>query len=151
MPGAGGPARLRHTVIDEGPGMSQRVVLAADVGGTQMRAALVHADGGVVCRQTAPTPSEGEVPAALIELIAEVGRAESHGEVSHAVVGLPGAVDYEEGRLLWAPHLPESWPDSLSVDQLSERLGLQVDVANDADMAAVGEAAFGAGAGADHA
>ena len=36
-----------------------------------------------------------------------------HGEVTHAVVGLPGAVDYEMGRLLSAPHLPPGWPDSL--------------------------------------
>ncbi len=55
--------------------MTERVVLAADVGGTQMRAALVRANGGIALRQTEPTPSTGKIPAALIELIAEVGRA----------------------------------------------------------------------------
>jgi glucokinase len=54
-----------------------------------------------------------------------------------------------EDRLLSAPNLPDGWPASLSADQLSEHLGLRVYVANDADMAAVGEASFGAGAGID--
>jgi glucokinase len=128
--------------------MSPRPILAADVGGTQMRAALVDAGGGVIARETAPTPTDSDVPGALIELIAGVG-ATAGPEVSHAVVGLPGAVDYEAGRLLSAPNLPNGWADSLSSDQLSAHLGLHVHVANDADMAAVGEEAFGAGAGID--
>jgi len=122
-------------------------VLAADVGGTQMRAALVDPDGTVVLRRSAATPGHADVPAALIDLIASVGAERGHGSASHAVVGLPGAVDYEAGRLLWAPHLPERWTELLSRDELSERLGLPAHIANDADLAAVGEAAFGAGAG----
>ena len=62
------------------------------------------------------------------------------------MVGLPGGVDYESGRLLWAPHLPEQWPALLSREELTGRLGLPVHIANDADLAAVGEATFGAGA-----
>jgi len=122
-------------------------VLAADVGGTQMRAALVDPDGTVVLRRSAATPGHADVPAALIDLIVSVAAECGHGSASHAVVGLPGAVDYEAGRLLWAPHLPERWPELLSRDGLSERLGLPAYIANDADLAAVGEAAFGAGAG----
>ncbi len=129
--------------------MSPHLILAADIGGTQMRAALVDADGAVLVRETAPTPADSHVPGALIDLIAGVGAAAGRSGVSHAVVGLPGAVDYEEDRLLSAPNLPHGWPDSLSADQLSEHLGLRVHVANDADMAAVGEATFGAGAGID--
>lgn len=129
--------------------MSPRPILAADVGGTQMRAALVDAGGGVIARETAPTPTDSDVPRALIDLIAGVGATAGPSEVSHAVVGLPGAVDYEAGRLLSAPNLPSGWADSLSSDQLSAHLGLHVHVANDADMAAVGEVAFGAGAGID--
>ena len=114
-----------------------------------MRAALVDADGGVIVRESAPTPGDSDVPGGLIDLIAGVGAAAGPSEVSHAVVGLPGAIDYTAGRLLSAPNLPDGWPDSLSADQLSGHLGLEVHVANDADMAAVGEAAFGAGAGID--
>jgi glucokinase len=127
--------------------VTTRPVLAADVGGTHMRAALVDDRGMVLLRRSAPTPAHADVPGALIDLIAAVGAEHEHGRASHAVVALPGAVDYEAGRLLWAPHLPESWPELLSADQLTERLGLPTYVANDADAAAVGEAAFGAAAG----
>ncbi len=121
-------------------------VLAADVGGTQMRAALVGEDGAVLVRRTASTPRHAEVPAALVELVATVGHDRAHGTASHAVVGLPGSIDYDAGRLLWAPHLPPQWPELLSAERLSAALGLPVHVANDADLAAVGEAHLGAGA-----
>jgi glucokinase len=120
--------------------------LAADIGGTQMRAALVDPTGVVLRRQSVPTPKEADVPASLIQLIRSVAAGRRLGEASHAVVGLPGAVDYEAGRLLWAPHLPEQWPDLLSAERLTGHLGLSVSIANDADLAAVGEDAFGAGA-----
>ena len=127
--------------------MTAPLVLAVDVGGTLMRAALVDQRGTVLLRRSVATPGHADVPEALIDLGCTVGAAHHLGTVSHAVVGLPGAVDYEAGRLLWAPHLPERWPDLLSRDELSAGLGLPAHIANDADLAAVGEAAFGAGAG----
>src|SRR5271170_5717843 len=106
---ASGSARraIGQTGRDEVPSVSTLPVVAADVGGTQMRAALVDAHGGLLMRRSATTPNDADVPSALIELIAEVAAERAHGQASHAVVGLPGAVDYEQGRLLWAPHLPE--------------------------------------------
>ncbi len=126
--------------------MTTGPVLAADIGGTRMRAALVDVDGTVLLRATAPTPGQSAVPAALIDLICSVGAEEGHGPVSSAVVGLPGGIDYAAGKLMWAPNLPEQWPQLLSRDELSASLGLPVHIANDADLAAVGEATFGAGA-----
>ncbi len=120
-------------------------VLAADIGGTHMRAALVHPDGTVLHRRTQPTPRHAEAPAALVELIGSAAAEFGRERVSHAVIGLPGGVDYETGQLLWAPNLPPEWPVQLTSDALSERLGMHVCLANDADLAAVGEAYFGAG------
>jgi glucokinase len=121
-------------------------VLAADIGGTHMRAALVHANGSVLHRRTEPTPRHAEAPAALVELIASTAAEFGQDQVSHAVVGLPGGIDYSAGRLLFAPNLPREWPEQLTEEALSGRLGgLSVSIANDADLAAVGEAYFGAG------
>jgi glucokinase len=131
----------------QGGDVTVQPVLAADVGGTQMRAALVDPAGNVLMRRSAPTPAEAHVPGALIDLLRAVGAENGHESPSHAVVGLPGAVDYDAGRLLWAPHLPESWPHQLSRAALTQQLGLAAHIANDADLAAVGEAFFGAGAG----
>jgi predicted NBD/HSP70 family sugar kinase len=120
-------------------------VLAADVGGTQMRAALVGPEGEILLSRSARTPAESEVPAAFTNLVATLATEDEYGTATHAVVGLPGAVDYDAGRFLWAPNLPAQWPDQLSASGLSAQLGLPVSIANDADLAAVGEAWFGAG------
>jgi glucokinase len=112
-----------------------------------MRAALVDDQGAVLARQSVATPEHGDVPFALTELIKDVARDRAYGDVSHAIVGLPGAVDYLAGTLLWAPNLPEQWAKRLSQEELTSELGLPTSIANDADLAAVGEARFGAGAG----
>jgi glucokinase len=62
------------------------------------------------------------------------------------VVGVPGPVSYAEGRIRRLPNLP-AWQDSVSVESLSAELGLPALLANDADLAALGEHRFGAGAG----
>lgn len=83
--------------------------------------------------------------ASLTDLIATVAAERGHGAATHAVVGLPGVVDYAAGWLLWAPHLPQQCPEQPSRSRLTAHLGLPVGIANDADLAAVGETDFGAG------
>ena len=46
--------------------MSEGPIVAADIGGTQMRAALVDARGDVLLRRSAATPDD-DAPAALID------------------------------------------------------------------------------------
>jgi glucokinase len=133
-----GVARTRTEVRRDAP------LLAVDLGGTQMRAAIVDSTGGVLDHCIAPTPRRSHSPDALVALVA--GVLERH-RVSMAVVGVPGRVHYGTGRLEDAPNLPAGWVASWTEDVLSGVLGLPVALANDADMAAVGEAMFGAGKG----
>lgn len=116
-------------------------VLAVDLGGTSMRAARTEADGAVGHRCEVPTPRTPDATP-LIALMRQVLGA---GTVDAAVVGVPGRVDYGTGRLEHAPNLPRGWAAELTEDGLSRRLGIEVALANDADLAAVGEAWFGAG------
>lgn len=138
-PGAGSAQRHRS---GEWAGAASRPVLAVDVGGTRMRAALVAPGGAVLRRRVEPTPRGAACPDALLALVRELVKA---AEVAEAVVGLPGRVDYAGGRLEYAPNLPEGWPAALTEEELSPVLGVAVALANDADLAAVGEAHFGAG------
>ena len=69
-----------------------------------------------------------------------------YGTASHAVVGLPGAVDYEAGRFLWAPNLPTQWPEQLSADRLECQLGFRSASPTMPTWPRSGEAWFGAGA-----
>jgi glucokinase len=118
--------------------------LAVDLGGTQMRAAVATPDGELLLRRAQPTPRGAACPDALMELVGDVLADQP---VDRAVIGVPGRVDRRRGRLEHAPNLPPHWPDALVEHPLAQRLGIPVALANDADLAAVGEAYFGAGRG----
>ncbi len=120
--------------------------VAVDLGGTHVRAALVDGDGTVIGRVRRQTPADAMTPAIIAELAAEVtGSCRPDDRPGRAVVGVPGLVDHEAERLVHAPNLPPTWIDLLNHEWLSARTGLDVALANDADLAAVGESSFGAG------
>ena len=110
-----------------------------------MRAAIVDENGTLLERSEAPTPRDTD-PEPLLTLVKRVLRGDS---VDGAVVGVPGWVDYARGALEHAPNLPTGWIDDLTADAIADRIGVPVSLANDADLAAVGEAYFGAGRDAD--
>ena len=118
--------------------------LAVDLGGTTMRAAVVDRGGYVVARCSQATPQADRCPDALLAL---VGDLLADHPVGGAVIGVPGLVDHRDGALQQAPNLPPGWAAELREDVLSDHLGVAVALGNDADLAAVGEASFGAGRG----
>jgi glucokinase len=123
-----------------------RLTLAVDLGGTNMRVAAVSDDGTIVDRDRAPTPHDAETIEPFIDLVARMRKNHS---VEHAVVAVPGRVDHRDGRLLHAPNLPPKWLALITRATLEDALEVEVTLANDADVAAVGEAYFGAGRGHD--
>jgi glucokinase len=144
MPSEGPTDRLPHLQIPPVPPEAtagRPPVVAVDLGGTNLRVALVGADGSVVARVRVPTPHEGSIAVTVAELVGTLDT----GPAGAAVVAVPGPVEYRSGRVLWAPHLPERWIAELTEESLSDRLGLEVSLANDADLAAIGESYFGAG------
>lgn len=123
-------------------GVAVAPTLGVDLGGTHMRCAVVEPDGAIRDRQERPTPHDGTGIEALVELMGTVG---DMARCSSAVIGVPGRVDYRRGALEHAPNLPHGWVAGLTEPALGEILGLPVALANDADLAAVGEASFGGG------
>lgn len=113
--------------------------LAVDLGGTSMRVARTSAAGEVVDRVEEETTDDTGRLVALMQDVAD------RGPVAHAVVGVPGRVDYNAGRLEYAPNISPAWVEILSEEHLTDALGTEVSIANDADLAAVGESWFGAG------
>jgi len=118
--------------------------LAVDLGGTNMRVAVVDRAGTILDRAREPTPRQA---ASLEPLVRFVRAMRDEHDVEHAVVAVPGRLDYEAGVLLDGPHLPVGWPRLLTCAALTDALGLPVALANDADVATVGEARFGAAQG----
>jgi glucokinase len=110
-----------------------------------MRGAVLGDDGTLLHRDVRPTPRTDTEPTGLVSLMRDLARHELRP--TRAIVGVPGRVDHHEGRLDRAPNLPLSWGPFLTEKKLAEAVGIPVRLVNDADLAAVGEAYFGAGKG----
>ena len=126
-----------------------RLVVGVDLGGTQVRAGLVQEDGRLLRREATVTrPEEGRD--AVIERIVRLARSVCADvgleRVTAVGVAAPGAVDHRRGVVRLAPNL-NGWVDVPLKDLLEERLGVPVQVGNDANLAALGEHMFGAGRG----
>lgn len=124
-------------------------VLGYDVGGTQLRVALVK---GAEILAERKIPSSGLSPEALAiraaELAQEVER-ESQCRAVRAGVGIAAMLPIPSEVIENAPNL--GWVQVPFRRLLSEALdGRPVTLANDVDAAAYGEGIFGAGQGAQH-
>ena len=118
-------------------------VLGVDLGGTRMRLATLGPNGAILTRRAIPTPQDD--PAALLRLLHEV-LDESPEPIAGVVVGVPGVVDLARGVPVNLPNLPR-WQGRLSAAELAVALAIPVLMANDADLAALGEHRLGAGQG----
>lgn len=130
-------------------GADRRTALAVDLGGTWLRVARVDAGGGVHDRRRVATPAaEGPeaVVAAIVALAAPL--ADRVDRRAGACVAAPGPLDPASGRVHEVPNMP-GWQGFPLAERLAERLQLPVRVRNDANLAALGEARFGAGRGFD--
>ncbi len=119
------------------------MTVGIDVGGTNIRASVVDADGEVLDTVQAPTPhSARALEDALDRAVRELCRRHPIGAVGLAVAGF---INGDRSTVRFAPHLP--WKDAPVARRLTERLELPVILEHDANAAAWAEYRFGAAAG----
>jgi glucokinase len=135
--------------------LSARPVLALDVGGTHIRAAVVLDNGTRVSVTKGRTPVESG-PAAIIEACAAAlatARDGAPAEVRGAIVGVgistPGPVDPWRGVVVETPNMGPSFANVPMAAELENRLGLPAFLDRDTNVAALGEMAFGAARGCE--
>jgi glucokinase len=121
--------------------------VGVDLGGTNVRVAVVDRDGHVESDYRAPTPHDW--PALHDTIVDLVGQARRAAPAASAVgVGAAGLVDHD-GTVHYAPNIPKLIRVPLRV-RLTETLGVPVVVDNDANVAAWGELCHGAARGLSH-
>ncbi len=126
-----------------------RRALAVDLGGTELRAALVDEAGGVAGFVAAATDSGGGPEAVVAQIAGIAGgvlRDGGAGEIVGLGIAAPGPLDPVAGLALAPPTLA-GWRNVPLAALVERRLGLPVRLANDANAAALGEWRFGAGRG----
>ncbi len=128
-----------------------KYVIGVDLGGTNARAAVIDRNGSIVgegrCDSRAMEGFDitiGQIIAA-IRLAAEKSPVDI-SECAGVGMGVPGTIRPKEGMVMWSPNFKD-WNGVNVVKPIQEATGLPVFIANDANVAALGEFKFGAGKG----
>jgi polyphosphate glucokinase len=123
--------------------LSQRY-LGIDIGGSGIKSALVDpVDGSLKTeRLRVDTPQPATPDACAAALTAQVAEYDYDGPIG---IGFPSVI--ENGTVLTANNIHDSWIGQQVVEFFGAATGHEVVVLNDADAAALAEAAFGAAAG----
>lgn len=119
-----------------------------DLGGTNLKAALVHRDDGIV-ETTRRRTNADKGPEHVLDGMATLARHMIDSAPSSEVVGIgigsPGAINWERTTVSHPPNLP-GWKSINLREALHSRLpALPIIVENDANVAGLGSAFYGAG------
>jgi len=126
-------------------------VLAVDLGGTKILAALISKQGRVLARKHGPTlANEGPQPV-INRICATIDHLLSKKNISPSQldsisIAAAGVIDMEQGVNTMSPSLP-GWCDVPLQDIVQEKYRVNTFLINDANAAALGEHQLGAGRG----
>jgi glucokinase len=125
-------------------------VVAVDVGGTEIKSALVDSDLNVISTINAPTPKADktgvETVKAIVELISQFSKQQTVSAVGLAV---PGALDEPAGTSRWSGNL--QWENLPIRNLLADAVNIPVAFGHDVRTAAVAEMRSGAAKGSRNA
>ncbi|MCL5105476.1 MAG: ROK family protein [Armatimonadetes bacterium] len=131
---------------------NSQYVIGVDLGGTNVRAAVVDRAGLIIGEARTDSRAMEGLSATIGQILLAVrgALADAHVEPSRVAgmgMGVPGTHRSAEGIVLWAPNF-KGWDGVQLLAPIKAELGIPVFMGNDANVAAFGEYAFGAGRGA---
>lgn len=130
-----------------------KVIIGVDLGGTNVKTAIVSEDKKIIAKESRPTQAE-EGPVAIMDLMAQcvTDLMRANGlEMSQALAagfGAPGPMNWQTGIVFEPPNLP-GWKNVPLAEEMQKRLQIPCYVDNDANVACYGEYWLGAGQGAE--
>ena len=132
--------------------ISKKCAIGMDVGGTNVKAALVDKNGSIIYSDTVPTRAEMGYEYTIANMIAAVKNLMKESKIPKENIdgigfGFPGQIDCDNGIVRLAPNIP-GWVNIPIADIFSKEFELPVKVDNDVRCAALAELNYGAGRGA---
>ena len=121
--------------------------IGIDLGGTNVRVAIVNKNGQVEELLQEPTEAEkGHLHTIkkMVNMIHTI--SEGKKRIDGIGIGAPGPLDPKRGVILGPPNLP-GWDEVYLVDEISQHFSANVYLTNDANAAALAEATYGSGKG----
>ena len=128
--------------------------IGVDIGGTNIKIALVDLEGKIVYSNTTPTRAEmgyeagvNNIKQAIKDLMQETGA--DNKTIDAIGFGLPGQIDYKGGFVKNLPNIP-GWVNIPLAKIIEEEFNIPTRLDNDVRCAALGELNFGAGKGCEN-
>lgn len=118
--------------------MEKRLAVGIDLGGTNLRAALLSEDGSVIKKFKVPSVEDIEG-----SLLASIGEVFTDGVIGIGI-GVAGLIDRSKGAVMVSPNLSAIEGKNI-VESIKTRFGVPVFIENDANVAALGERWAGEG------
>ena len=132
--------------------ISKKYKIGVDVGGTNIKVALVDKSGSIVYSDTVPTRAEMGYEYTISNIIKAIKDLMKESKASKDMIegigfGFPGQIDCDNGIVRLAPNIP-GWVDIPIAQIVSKEFDIPVKVDNDVRCAALAELNYGAGKGA---
>jgi glucokinase len=124
------------------------LIVAVDIGGTQIRAAAYEPDSTTPLAQN-KTRTRTSEPGVFDRLVQTIKAVWQPGKVDAIGIASPGPLDPHTGTILDTPNIKE-WVNFPVGPRLCETFGVPVYLDNDANMAGLAEWQYGAGQGHDN-
>ena len=124
----------------------RKYYVGIDLGGTFIKGGIVDDLGHIIIKEQTPTESEkgaGRVATNIANLAKSLLTKMGLGvdDVEGLGMGVPGMIDSKNGNVIYSNNL--KWKDFAIAEEVSRQTGLQVKIANDANVATLGEVKFG--------
>src|ERR1700744_4948050 len=129
----------------------RQYLLAADIGGTNLRVALADMKGNILARTSSTTTNVRDAHLVIENISQCVYQLLQEAKVSRAAItaigtGAPGVTNAETGVVIATSYLV-GWRDVPLKSMLEDALQVPAIVDNDVNLAALGESSFGAARG----
>ena len=131
--------------------MTKKFKIGVDIGGTNVKIALVDLKGNIVYSNSVPTRAEmgytytiENIEATIKECLKETKN--SIENIAGIGFGLPGQIDSEKGLVKLLPNIP-GWVNVPLAEMIEKEFSVPVKLDNDVRVATLGELNFGAGRG----
>ena len=118
--------------------------IAIDLGGTNIKAAVVDKEKGIIEQTSTPTNAELGKDLLLDRIAGTIEELTQREGAIGVGMGLPGMVSIDQTTVFHPPNLP-GWEQVNAAEEISKRTGMSCRIENDANIAAIGSMHFGVG------
>ena len=120
--------------------------IGIDLGGTNIRAAIVKEDGKILCMKKSESHPERGAEPVMETMISLIESLDGYQECEGIGMGIPGPINTAEGKIIVSTNLPKLIGYPIA-DHIRDHFGKPTFMDNDVKVAALGEAVLGAGKG----